>query len=257
MTLRSSRTPRAARPRCRSTRSGYVGSGRPPYEADTRRSTNSAFRRADDHATLLFALVVQLRHRAAWLHTISGVNEHEDGGRGRRWRPIFLVVAGVVIVLLGVASYGWYRDSRTTEFAYPEALVACRGSVTTACARRAAGRAGHEVAWLEAKEGFQSLGFVADGDDVVFQQLSGEGWFVTLYSSNVPPASGAVIPVTIAGTEGHAYLQAEDGTNATFSIEWEHGGRRYRAATAVEGSDPRTRLNEVTTALQDVSYSSP
>ena len=82
-------------------------------------------------------------------------------------------------MLLAVASYGWYRDSRTTEFGYPAAFVVCRGSVTTDCARRAAGRAAHEVAWVQAEDGFRSLGFVADGDVVVFQQLRGEGWFVT------------------------------------------------------------------------------
>ena len=64
-------------------------------------------------------------------------------------------------------------------------------------------------------------------------------------------------PVTIVGTEGHAYLEAEDDTGATFSIEWEHGGRRYRVATAVQGSKPRTRLQEVIRVLQDVRYSSP
>lgn len=175
-------------------------------------------------------------------------------GRKRPRRRLLVLVLAVAVVLVGVATYGWYRDSRTTEFGYPDVLVACRGQVDIACARRAASRAGHEVAWVPKAEGARSLGFVADGDTVVFQQLKGDGWFMTLYSSAVPPGTGAVIPVEIAGAEGQVYVEGEGDEGATYAVEWEHSGRRYRAATAVEGADHRRRLDAAINELQRVRY---
>ena len=137
----------------------------------------------------------------------------------------------------------------------PASMVVCRGRTTQACARAAADRVGHPVAWLPTTTQVRATTLVAVAKRRAWanQDVVGRNLVASISSPGLGPRFPAVVRTI---QERGTLLEVRVGPGGGLSLDWTHDRRPFRLTAATEHGD-RPRLAILLRLWRTLRYTAP